>query len=65
MAGQSARMTRSEVTAMINKADCSKQKKSATGGEPVAHPNKFGNPSLGASGKTMTKNREIKIGNYC
>lgn len=65
MAGQAARMTRSEVTAMINKADCSKQKKTAKGSDPVMHPNKFGNPSLGASGKTMDKNREIKIGNYC
>lgn len=65
MAGQSARMTRSEVTAMMNKADCSKQKKSAGGSDPVAHPNKFGNPSLGHSGKTMNKNREIKIEGYC
>jgi len=65
MAGQAARMTRSEVTAMMNKADISKQKKMGTGGDPVAHSNMYGNPSLKHSGKIMTKNKEIKIKGYC
>lgn len=65
MAGQSARMTRSEVTSAMNKVDCSLQKKTGTGSDPVMHPNHFGNPSLGHSGKTMTKNKKIKITGYC
>ena len=65
MPGQAAKLTRSEVTAAMNKVDCSKQKKTGKGGDPVMHPNKYGNPSLGASGKSIDKNREIKIGNYC
>jgi hypothetical protein len=65
MAGQAARKSRSEVCAAMRKVDCTPQKKHATGGDPVAHPTKFGNPSLRMSGKTMTENKEIKIGNYC
>ena len=61
MAGQAARMTRSQVTSMMNKVDISKQKKTGTGGDPVCCPNFYGNPSLGHSGKTMDNNKEIHI----
>jgi hypothetical protein len=64
MAGQAAQKSRSEVTAAMNKVDCSLQKKTGSGGDPVHHPNVHGNPSLGHSGKTMTPNKKIKIQGY-
>lgn len=65
MAGQSARKTRGEITSAMNKLDMSLQKKHASGGDPVMHPNTYGNPSLGHSGKTMDNNKKIKIQGYC
>ena len=61
MAGQAARKSRKEVCAMMNKADVSMQKKTASGGDPVCCANKYGNPSLKHSGKTMDENKEIHI----
>lgn len=65
MAGQAARKTRSQITSAMNKLDMSLQKKTASGGDPVMHPNTFGNPSLGASGKITDENKKIKIQGYC
>jgi hypothetical protein len=37
MAGQSANESRKEVAKRLNNLDCSKQKKTATGGSPHGH----------------------------
>lgn len=61
MAGQAARKARGEITAAMNKIDISKDKKRAGGGDPVHCANKFGNPSLKHSGKTVDDVRKIQI----
>lgn len=61
MAGQAARKPRSEITAQMNKVDCSKDKKRAGGGDPVHCANKYGNPSLKHSGKAVDAVRQIEI----
>lgn len=61
MAGQAARKPRGEVVAQMNKIDCSKDKKRAGGGDPVYCANKYGNPSLKHSGKTVDDVKKIQI----
>lgn len=64
MPSQAALKSRAEVQAAMSRADASPQKRKIEGGDPVAHPNKHGNPSLGLDGSTK-KNMKIKIQNYC
>lgn len=66
MAGQAAQKSRGEVTSAMNKVDCSLQKKSGSGEDPVAHSNHYGNPTLDHNGSTLgSKNKKIKIQGYC
>lgn len=65
MPGQAAGKSRSEITSKLNALDISKQKKTGSGDDPVAHANTYGNPSLKHSGAIFGKTKKINIKGYC
>lgn len=64
MPGQAAGKSRGVVIAAMNKADCTPQKKHASGDSPVHHEN-LANRPIKSDGNIFGKTKKINIQGYC